>query len=551
MVAEMKLWDRTLTRRELVHRTALASLLPLVASSSTRASHAASGLSLQELINQGDCRIPRQQRPYVLEAPLTIPRDRSVTIEAGTRFEYVGPPGDAAELGGVFIVTGDDVSLVVEDGGTAYVTARGPSPYLYAVRSRGPSRVLIRGIMGVNCLHVLATGTAENYAQARVESRDSVARDIRVEGGGSRFTVPQKEGHGACMVMFAFDWQLSGATYENVTHGVEWWGGDSDFARDGARRNERRCGDFRIASVTVRKVAGGGIWGSMGTRGLVENCTVEDCGDVGFDAEGSSEIIFRACTSEDARNGCFATFHACNEISFVNCTGRVSNAAFPLFRMYNYSHNNVENGRIEIVGGRFECTDKSAAGTIDTASGGSNYIGIRQAELVNVRIDTAHSNMHRTEIVGNRLTFPYAVRRFAAIRAGSSKSTDRVGGATVEGNRITSLVPQVGLDAGHKYGEAQDVGSAGIEIYEDDYNSSATSRVSDNIVSDGFHTPIVVWNASQNAAREAIVEIAGNRIGRARSGRTSHAGIGTLGTRPPRVIWGENVGSDGTRLAAP
>jgi hypothetical protein len=487
-------------------------------------------------------RVPRRETPYRLTRTVNIPAGRTVTLEPGTRILWAGTTQPKGASIGVFEAGGDDTALICE-GGEAIVECPAPSPLVYAAVMRGRRGFRVAGIQSRECQHVHVGSTAPDYASVRTGPNGNVARDIRITGGGARYAQLQTKGQGACLLQYVENCQVEGGRYENVPHGVQWWGGDAGLEpwQNGARANERKCGNILVQQVSVRHANVGGIWGSMGKNVVVRNCSVEDCLDVGFDAEGCLDTTFERCVARNGHNGCFATFSYCDRIRFVNCTGIVDDHRYPLFRVYNMSQSQADNRSIEVAGGRFECRDRTAPGTMDTAMGPTQTLVIRDATLVNVRIDTAFFNMHRTSIVNNTLTFPYPLSSIAAIRVGLSHSvigdeSARPGGASVQGNRI-------------RYTATSPNRATAIELYEDDFNSSPTSSAIGNTVEGPFNVGISVINASGNAGVVPTFKIAGNTV----RGLRAEARMFALSKKgenasQPAVQWAAGQTRDGQAL---
>ena len=489
---------------------------------------------LAHLALQEPPHIPYRDRPYRLTRALRLGVGMHLTIAPGTRFLWMGS-ARSADGGPVFAfnAVGDNVTIEVPGGGEATVESQHPNSRLYAVGMRGRRGLSVTGIQAIDCCHVFIGPLAVSYEQVRMAGAHSnTARDIKIRGGGARFKQRAPEGDGACYLAYVEDCEVDSAQYENMMHGVQWWGGDANFSRNGEFTNERKCRGIVIRNVKVRNVTGG-IWGSMGRDVVVQDCLVENCEDVGFDAEGSTNVLFERCISRNARNGCFATFFYCDGVRFVDCEGCVDNKEFALIKVYNSSQDSVANRNLEIRGGKFWCTDQTGPSTIDTASGPVREFTITDAELLNVRIDTAYMNMHRTVIRNNKIVFPYALPAGSAIRAGSSKAQTLSGVRTpgsvvIEGNHITyrgSLQPKAPVVA--------------IEVMEDDYNSAATDIIAGNTVLGSFAVAILIINASSNAGVIPSFNIERNRfVGLSASAKVLSALTKGGALRRPAVRWG-------------
>jgi hypothetical protein len=501
---------------------------------------------LARLIAADAPHIPRRAAPYRISRSLRVPARKTIRIEADTRFLWVGAlhSADGGRIA-VFAVEGDDVAIQVYKG-EAVVEANTPSHMIYAVGARGTRGLTVRGIRGRGCHHVYLDSAVAKYDDVRTrEPNRNNPRDIRIIGGGAEHPKLVSQGSGACFLGYVENCEVSGATYRNVAHGVQWWGGDAGTEpwKNGDPANERKCRNLRIRDVVVRNAVGG-IWGSMGENVLVRDCVVDGCEDVAFDAEGSNAVTFERCSARNARNGCFATFYYCNGVRFVECAGTVDDKAFPLVRVYNVSQSHAHNRALEIVGGKFTCTDKSGPSTIDTAMGPVRELSLIGATLTNVRVDTAHFNMHRTTISNNILNFPHSIASSAAIRVGASKMLAEApratpGGALVEGNQIRYTAGGASTDA-----------PVAIEVYEDDFNSASVDRISGNTISGPFAVAISAVSASGNAGVVPKVDIAGNRFEGLRSGariltvaQKGHA------ARAPMIRWEASQTLDGSALS--
>jgi len=500
---------------------------------------------LARLVMQQPSHIPRRDRPYRLSRPLLLGKGVHLTIAPGTRFLWEGAVQPADEgPASVFKVVGDNVTIAVTNEQEATVESLQPNPKLYAVGMRGRRGLSVTGIRGINCCHVFVGPLATSYDAVRTTGANpNTARNIRIYGGGALFKARAPDGDGACYLTYVEDCQVDGAQYENMTHGVQWWGGDANFSRNGEFTNERKCSGIVIRNVTVRNVTGG-IWGSMGRDVVVQNCLVDNCDDVGFDAEGSTDVRFERCVARNARNGCFAIFFYCNGVRFVDCEGQVDNKAFPLLRVYNSSQDSTANRHLEIRGGKFWCTDQTGPATIDTMSGPVREFTMIGAQLSNVRVDTAHMNMHRTVICNNRIVFPYSLSAGAAIRAGSSKvqmiSGIRTPGTVlIEENHIVCRGP---VPAG--------AATMAIEVVENDHNSAAAGRIAGNIVSGPFAVAISIVNASDNGGIVPSFTIERNRFDRlASSARVLNVLREGGAVQPPTVQWDSTQTRNGRAIS--
>lgn len=500
---------------------------------------------LTRLIASPTPHIPRRATPYRLLRSLTLPPGRMITLDAGTRIIWVGATTSEEPSIGVFVAGGNNTGLRV-NGGTAIIECAVPSTTVYAATMRGHRGFDVIGIEARDCQHVHVDSRARSYDAVITDGPGiNVARDVRISGGGARFTAPQTEGQGACMLAYVVGGHIDRVHYENVPHGIQWWGGDAgvEFWQNGARANARKCRNLLIERASVRRAQTGGIWGSMGQDVTVRDCAASECLDVGFDAEGCNTTSFERCHARNCHNGCFTTFSLCDGVRFADCQGTVDRKEYPLFRIYNATQSNADNRNVTVTGGRFECLDRSGPSSMDTAMGPVQQLTITGASLVNVRIDTAFSNMRQTRITNNTLTFPVPLSGAAAIRVGGSKTITgeaqlTPGTALVENNYILYTAPA-------KSGRA-----IAIQLREDDFNSTAVSRAIGNVISGPFTVGVSVINATGNGAIVPSFVIAGNRFsGLARSARLlTVAQEGPVAKRP-NVRWDDHQTLDGTAMS--
>lgn len=546
--------DMVPTRREALRRLTSAAALPFIAMTTPACARDAPDTAkdsddalLERLLSAASPHIPTRNTPYRVTRGIHLARGTSVTLAPGVRLLWAGPTGSLTSLVGVFVATGDDVAIVAQGEG-ATVECAVPSPFVYAALMRGLSGFTVTGLHARECQHVHVNASTEDYASVRLDGSDANgARNVHINGGGASYAKPQPAGHGACFLHFARSCSVRNARYFNVPNGLQWWGGNADPVRppaNGGAQNERKCRDIVIENVVAEQVAGAAIWGAMGSDIVVRDCAIAEVGDVGFDAEGCNRVTFERCTARNARNGCYSTFFLCNGIRFVDCVGIVDKRTYPLMRVYNESQTNNDNLGLEIIGGTFECRDPEGPSTIDTANGPVGTLLLTRATLRNVRVDLAHSNMHRTTITHNTLEFTRPLGELAAISAGSSKSLQRAptvipGGVVIEGNVI-------------HFAAATTIDNAAVAILlrEDDFNSSAVDRVRDNRISGPFATGIAIVNASVNTAVVPRFTLTGNSFKALAPGaRVLSVRAEAATTMRPVVEWDSKQTRDGRPVA--
>lgn len=161
-------------------------------------------------------------------------------------------------------------------------------------------------------------GTVAAYADVVTDETDAAfncSTDIHVTdmdciGRGA-------DKHTAAVEMtYALGWSVRGGTSKNIRFGVQWWGGDSNPAVNGAAANERKNRGGLVEGVTCDHGLAG-IWGSMGVVEVIaSHANYHD--DVGIDPEGCNDTMISDCTASHCKNGCFAGFYYNRGVSFKN-----------------------------------------------------------------------------------------------------------------------------------------------------------------------------------------------------------------------------------------
>lgn len=363
---------------------------------------------IQRLAEAGQAvTVPARSRPYRLYRPIEVAAGTSLRFEAGAHIVY-DPGRTAIPAGapvGIFQLAGDGIAI--EGRGDVQVRSTRPDANLYAVMGRGVRDVVIANVMAIDCAHAYITAHTEAYAQLVASGPGAnLSARVAIRGGGARFAaIAPGAGHGACVISYCQDFTIRGCRYENVAHGIQWWGGDADPAKDGRLSNTRKCGPGRIAGITVTNAQGASVWGSMGRDIIVEDCSGRNAGDVGFDSEGGIGIDFIRCTQVNAKAGCFALFFENDAIRFTDCVAVQPVADQPVFR--TYGKGSGDNRAVAIIGGRYSCTDRRP-GVLDNANAVIADFTIRDAIFDNVVLQLEYRPFRRLSITGNRFSYPAA-----------------------------------------------------------------------------------------------------------------------------------------------
>lgn len=433
-----------------------------------------------------------------------------------------------------------------------WVSSAVPEPNIYITQWRGKSEFTVRDINGRNMGAHRTTAEQENYnlvvlSSERDTKDETCSRDFRLIRCGNSFSEIFSElRDGGISIVYSRDGKVIGGSCVRGNHGVMLWGGDArtdGLGQGHDWRNQRKCLRISVVGFNSSDVQGAFCWGSMAEQCEFINCTGEVAGDVGFDWEGSLNCIARGCMARDAKNGNYTCFFHCDQIKFTSCLSFVTNADFPLFRMYTESNDSTQNRSITIDGGTWTSYAKDKTGSIDTAYGCCRNLVIKNIKGTDCTITTAFNNMAVTTIIDNHLVFTKRFPAFSAIRAGFSKTSTKNGETvrgqtTVKGNSIVSLVEQAGLVEGRGYGVQSNFGSAGIDIIDNDSSHASSNVIESNAISDGFLTPLLFRNWSTAPGIRPVSRVSGNTIG-AHSNREFRPMIMTTdytGNVPPVVI---------------
>ena len=300
-------------------------------------------------------------------------------------------------------------------------------------------------------------------------------------GEGSRHGMAEHTA--GVLIAYTNHWEVSHSSFTRYDQGIQWWGGDSNPERDGALVNVRKCQHGTVSDVQVSYVQGGGIWGSMGENITVENCRVTHCGDVGIDFEGCFRSRALNNYVAESNNGNLAVFHHNRDILFANNQLIQSNTKQIQACIYNASQSR-DNGRVTFDNNVFVTT--LGVGHIKQ-QGPSSRIVFTRNSLHNVVVDFSFNNNHRVLVQNNtfHITRPLASFNYV-IKAGQ---THFGGEVSIENNQILTTV-------------AQNKDVYAINVYQSDYNSSPTNRITDNYVI-GMPLQIKTEWSGGNAGRTA------------------------------------------------
>jgi hypothetical protein len=402
--------------------------------------------------------VPWQPQPYVIDDTVLFPVGATLLIEPGVRILWDGETPENLGVGvAVFRVSGDNLIACTGGQGSVFtVECAVDTPTIAVVAGFSVNNVTVIGAFAKRCIQVhlnLNTGPV-SYDDAITSGKPgaNTNRFIKIVGGGCRFDTSVFEdpaiinGSGAAL-FYCEDAEVREADYVNAYCGVQYWGGDSGFGagQQGSDPDaERKSKRIRIINCTTRDTTAG-FWGSFGDDVTVEGCRSYNCHDVAHDHEGSQNVMVSNCYAENSYNGNYVTFALTrNGITYQNCVSMQSIRSRPHLRCYNASLSAGDNQGIVWRGGRFETTDLTGPGVLDTGFGPAGLIAIENATLINTRIDFTGLN-NQVRVIGNDFHFPFvSAGPFAAVKiagiAGNSLQGRAI--AIIEGNRVRTTAPQ-------------------------------------------------------------------------------------------------------------
>lgn len=466
--------------------------------------------ALQDWANAGGGYVPRAD--YRISRPVVLPSGFVGRTEEGAAFHWMGRTSEAGVYAGVFL------AFQSRD-----ITFGGPRPWtvVSATEQRSRWAVVIVSCRNIHIENLMATGLNDVIASAatrlsddgyRVEDQTPYAgvvidpedlafngcAMIRVTGGGATFRRPTSGIQPSARAFYFCNGFLSdGGVFENVGHGVMWWGGDSAPDRDGALTNERKLAAGVIRGARVKTAAGAFVWGSMGTGVRVEKCEGDRCLDVGFDSEGGDDVTFEDCIGRDADNGVLATFFLNRRTAFLRCEA-IQPSGKPVFRLYNSTQSHL-NRDVSVLDCVFTGEDQIA--TFDNLSGPVAELVVRGCCFRNVRMNLAAAiNMLKIDVVDNTFSFDLPASHPLDLMAvgGVAFGGGAQGIVNISGNRIEVRGRMAGS-------------TRGIVVTQADHNGSPHTRiVSNRFLGEAISTDIAYVAKDPNIGLPSTVEIRDN-----------------------------------------
>jgi len=238
--------------------------------------------------NQGICGLFFPPGTYLSDT-LTLPPNKRITAAGGAVLR--GKPGGGT--GPVLVLSaGDAISILGIDGNRF-------------ARPSGGDCVFGNFATGVNVSNV----SVNNCVANGVELANTTSYTL----SSNSISNCTQDGRSAGINLgFSSGGQILNNSVNTCPHGILWWGGDS------AMTSVAGISNLTISNNTVTNIARGCIWGSDGQSVTVSGNTVNGCGDVGIDLEGTSNSSVFNNSVANANNGGITTFYGASNDTISN-----------------------------------------------------------------------------------------------------------------------------------------------------------------------------------------------------------------------------------------
>lgn len=396
------------------------------------------------------------------------------------------------------VFSGSELSDVRISGLSAAAPASSAGSVLVSVTAS--DRVTVSNC-GVRNLRLFESGSsAKSYAQ--VDEANS-SRDVRVVNNTAVSEAISRDAGAAISLAFTWRAVVSGNITRGFNAGVQWWGGDANYNKDGVTGNKRKTGNLTISNNVATDNGGSGVWGSMGDGVIVAENAIRSCGDVCLDAEGSNHVVFSGNVVQDGRNGAISTFFYNSDVTISGNSVVSSSPEFPLLSIYNSSQSSAYNKDLLITGNHFNCTGNGIC-VVSTSQGPAQQEIFTDNILRDAKLQFTGNNQHYVEVSHNDFVFDLSSRTpFNAIDVERTNSLNgEPGTVKITDNMIDSQA-------------AQPKGSRAIYVRQDDYNSSAVTWIESNqaVGLNPFPIGIAVDGASANSGVLPVFFISRNVMG--------------------------------------
>jgi hypothetical protein len=337
-------------------------------------------------------------------------------------------------------------------------------------------------------------------------------------------------GTGGANIGWARSVEVSGNRISHAEIGIMWWGGDANPRRGGRSKNPRWVRQVQIHDNQVTDVSAG-IWGAMGDSIVVQNNTVERCGDTCLDAEGSSNISFINNTAKNAAGaGVLATFHMSKNVLFQgNKVYQDGTMGTILYQHWNDTQISTDSEdpnnqtSVTLKDNLLEYTGSDGLGQVLTDAIGKLTLASNQ--LQNTVIKLASNNIGDVDLSLNQLSFTRSIRKnwkdaygpdseMAAIRVRANSPVHCLDSDTIVGDQMPEHIfndsANVKIYGNTIQGYKGDT-APGISSFEDNYNSAVSTLIFANSVKE-YPVSIQVQGASRNPGIVMSYRITFNRV---------------------------------------
>lgn len=326
-----------------------------------------------------------------------------ITLAAGQRVSKVG--------GGLLTFTGANAFTLSSGNVLEFCEFAGPND-VPALRANG-------GVKDIKILHpicntcpLLRTNYSLTYADADWVGKTNIVQNVTIINPIGYGDSAVGAGNTFMETRYIDGFTVIGGFCKNYYFGHYYWGGDSDFGRDGSSKsNVRKCDNIELIGFTTVNCHYAGLWGSMAQKVRRTNCSCVRAtvgGDVGIDDEGTESAINVNCHAEGYQNGNFAGFFGFSDIQMIGCTSR-QYAGYPHYRNYNSSNNAAQSGRVLIIGGAYTTIDpQNGFATITAASGPAKNFHVTGGAKLTDSIISIETNSGSVTVDNAHLDFTVA-----------------------------------------------------------------------------------------------------------------------------------------------
>lgn len=308
-------------------------------------------------------------------------------------------------------------------------------------------------------------------------TEENLNRNIRITNNILENYRDIGRGRGAIAIGYTDGAVVSGNIISGYNQGIQYWGGDA-AGYQGTYPSKKWATHITITGNKVNAIWGGGIWGSNGENITIGNNTISNCGDVGADVEGSSRVAISGNVIEYCNNGGITTFFNCSAINISGNTVTSDVNGSYLFEIYNAFQTFV-NLDITVTGNTF---NNFGTGTSYVGGDNANSFIFSSNTLINTRINATGNNFKTIELNDNKIRL-YNVLPDSSIVI-NVRGYHTNARAYINNNTVLSLV-------------TQPAGVVGINVLDDDYNTSNKAWIRSNNIS-GISRAIVVRAESTN-----------------------------------------------------